>query len=294
MATKRHHRKYSPKYQKKRKRKKQIKRVYKKQTQKRVETKTTEDEPSSYVLSNYSVQNPSHGQATNTTLVKCYNTMVQGISDTTMVGSNVMPKFLKTKLRFTFPQGRQQLCHGTVIKVIWGWARPYRWTRYSTPQTNQANLAAMVQELKNRLDSYLYQNHDFLHFLEKELKPYRVDGTRYIKIDRDDGIGQTANTERVNVNQPLVALANVVQGGPAPVEMTMKWKCPKSQIKYAVGAGGIHYNNDHSVPFYCIVNQGYLLQGAPIPGSGAADGSNPEMYGLINIEEASKFWFTDS
>jgi len=222
--------------------------------------------------------------------------MSQGTESDQFQGDSIFSKYISCKLNFVFPKGVNQIIKTYRIQVIHGWmTAPFSLdnsgvSSYARTQVTRAQLDQMVAA---RIGTEWNQAVDRMNFRDKEKKIYKVEGKRWVTVNRE---GQIANPGMTNWNRPDNVLNAEPVGGPGDVYMRCDWKpMRKVNLTYSEDTNSppgtevpFHYPNEAWVPFICIYTPDKDNINNPDPTKPIPDESR------VLLQSMNCHWYSDS
>lgn len=155
-------------------------------------SKTTEDIVQQFGLVDHTVP-----QSFNSPSVfinpEVFTAWKQGLEETECVGRSVYARFMKRKIRVTFPQPNITMTSGNpgVIpkipqryELVWGFVpMPLNLTGSTTPTAPTADMSFINGYINERVKDYLDQQKDYLRYVPKKASTIRIIGRRKVKPD---------------------------------------------------------------------------------------------------------------
>lgn len=216
--------------------------------------------------------------------------MNQGMDTDQFLGDNIFSKYISCKLNFVFPKGPNQILNTYRIQVIHGWmTAPFALdtsgvSSYARDAVSRAQLDQMVSA---RVGTEWNQAVDRMNFRDKEKKIYKVEGKRWITVNREGQIGNPGAEHWSSGSVPV--------GGPGDVYMRCDWKpMRKVRLTYSTDINSTlppspyHYPNESWIPFICIYTPDKDNLNNPDPTKPMPDESR------ILLQSMNCHWYTDS
>ena len=208
-------------------------------------------------------------------------------------GKGIHPRYLKSRLKFSFPEGEQSIIKPMRIQLVWGFVkRPAMLTEYTTPKALKVSRLQLSQLFMHQVEPEFDQASDQMRFQTRRPTNYVITGKRWIRPDRRYRIG--APQQQSWHDQAIV-------GGPPEVMETISWKMgrqwrlQKSTTDEAE-TDVFHYNNEQWAPFIVIYNPDYcnVKQAAGATcGGGEEDNPVPEP-NRIQCQHVHCMWYSDA
>lgn len=229
-------------------------------------------------------------------------------------GKSIHPRFLKSKLLFSFPGGAKAIQDGMRIQLVWGFIkRPFMLTPYTNPVNTEVTKAQLREMALHQVEREYDQPLDQLKFAVKRPNNYVVVGKRWIRPDRRFRIGAPQNLVEGSDGLPDPRST----GQPPMVKETIEWKMGKEWRLTKSGdsqdeSTDFWYNNEQYIPWFLVYNPDYgnvrqdpaNYQGAtdPDPGAikpglengGGTSGQPVPEENRIQVEHNSCIWFNDA
>jgi len=186
--------------------------------------------------------------------------MNQGLDNDQFQGDDIFSKYISCKLNFVFPKGENQILDTYRIQVIHGWmTAPFALdtSGVSSYARDAVSRAQLDQIVAARVGTEWNQAVDRMNFRDKEKKIYKVEGKRWVTVNRT---GQINNSGMTNWSRPDgTALVATPAGGPPDAYMRCDWK-PMRKVTYTYSTDvnsslppvPYHYPNEAWVPFICV------------------------------------------
>lgn len=196
--------------------------------------------------------------AYHTMLPWSFLSLNQGVTNDSMLGTNLYSRFLKQKFEFSFPLGTNTvgftspanyyLIHGFVTV-------PLNRTQYTTPTHAATNRSHFIDHVDDQVKQYFNASNDKLSFDSKTRTGVKILGYRRIK----------QQTKSITMPQMLSTTGyegstTTILGGVAPVYMSCNWPT-KRKVHYTPGTASedvedtsFFYPNWSWIPFslvYC-------------------------------------------
>ena len=179
--------------------------------------------------------------------VSTFTRMNRGTEEDQFIGDSIFSKYISMKLNFRFPQGANTILLPYRIQVIHGWmTAPFSLDQSGLygPDKETVSRAELDAIVAARVGPEFNQAVDRMNFRDKTKKIYRVEGKKWITVNRD---GQ-------------ISLPNLVSnGGPGDAYHRMDWK-PMRKVNLVdtddtnstLPASPFSYPNEAWIPFVCI------------------------------------------
>lgn len=222
----------------------------------------------------------------------------RGLGDTRFQGDEVTMKYLTQKLRFAFPIDNYQISKPYRLQVIWGFiTRPAGFTEFGEDENNAGTLSRShyAEEMTKLVSQPWNDKDDFMNFRKKEKTIYKIIGKRWVKPNRNAGIGMPGNIAQGGTPGTIT-----IAGSVPDVNMQLHWpvKGRKWRLRYSddsedPGAGSptpgvqnpFFYNNESWVPFTVIYAPDY---------DNVVGGEYAQDAAKVKVTHNCKCWFTDS
>lgn len=216
--------------------------------------------------------------------------MNHGLETDQFQGDSIFSKYISCKLNFIFPKGENQILNTYRIQVIHGWmTAPFSLdssgvSSFSRGSVSRAELDSIVA---NRIGTEWNQAVDRMNFRDKEKKIYKVEGKRWIHVNREGQIGNPGAEHWSSGSVPV--------GGPGDVYMRCDWKpMRKVNLTYSndanssLPAAPFHYPNEAWIPFICIYTPDKDNLNNPDPSKPMPDESR------VLLQSMNCHWYSDS
>lgn len=216
--------------------------------------------------------------------------MNQGLENDQFQGDSVFSKYIACKLNFVFPKGENQILDTYRIQVIHGWmTAPFALDNSGVSSYARSNVsrAELDQMVSARIGTEWNQAVDRMNFRDKEKKIYKVEGKRWVTINREGQIGNPGAEHWSSGSVPV--------GGPGDVYMRCDWK-PMRKVNYTysddtnstITPSPYHFPNEAWVPFICIYTPDKDNINNPDPTKPMPDESR------ILLQSMNCHWYSDS
>lgn len=217
-----------------------------------------------------------------------FTRMNRGVEDDQFIGDSIFSKYISMKLNFQFPQGATAIVKPYRIQVIHGWmTSPFALDTSglygpSREQVSRAELDAIVAA---RCGTEFNQAVDRMNFRSKTKQIYKVEGKKWIEINRDSQINATTFLTPTAVNQ----------GGPADAYHRMDWKPMRkivltdtSDTNSTLPASPFSFPNEGWIPFVCVYTPDKDNLHQPDPNKPIENESR------VRFQAMNCHWYTDS
>lgn len=221
--------------------------------------------------------------------VSSFTRMNRGVEDDQFIGDSIFSKYISMKLNFQFPQAEFAIIKPYRIQVIHGWmTAPFSLDTSGLygPDRTQVSRAELDAIVAARVGPEFNQAVDRMNFRDKTKKIYRVEGKKWVTINRDSQIG-ARHDRSAYVAQPV--------GGPGDAFMQLNWTpmrkinlIDSSDTNSSLPASPFSYPNEAWVPFVCIYTPDKDNINNPTPGMPITDASR------VTIQAMNCHWYTDS
>ena len=226
------------------------------------------------------------------------------------VGKGIHPRFLKTKLMFSFPSGENAIESPMRIQLVWGFVKkPTMYTPYTTPKSDEATVSNLRDYVRNQVAREFDSGLDTLKFNIKRPNNYIITGRRWIRPDRRHRVGAPQNYVLGADGLPDPRST----GAPPKVKQVISWKMGK---KWRLQRSGDldedpediqYYNNENWIPWFLIYSPdfgnvrqdpaNYDSDGEIEEGKedgGGSTGQPVPAANRIQVEHNSCMWFNDA
>lgn len=186
--------------------------------------------------------------------------MERGTADNEMIGSSIFSKYFKMKMKFAFPEAEYGILDKFRISVTHGWMTvPFALPENGQnapylPNRGEVTLSQLNQIVIDRLDPHWNRAQASLEFRDKEKRIYKVQGTRWLKVNRDSALGHPQDASVLVEG----STASEYQIGQVPdIFHTCTWK-PMRKINYTKTVintdpyEDFYFPNEAWVPFVCV------------------------------------------
>jgi len=220
--------------------------------------------------------------------VSSFIRMNQGRETDQFIGDSVFSKYISMKLNFVFPSGANAIIKPYRIQVIHGWMTspfaldPNGGSTFSSEHVSRAQLDQIVAA---RCGGEFNQAVDRMNFRDKTKKIYRVEGKKWITVNRNAAINDTI------LSQGLTG-----HGGPPNSFMQLNWKpMRKINLTYSTDSNStatpdpFHYCNEAWVPFVCVYTPDKDNLNNPEP-----PGTPTPAESQVLLQAMNCHWYTDS
>lgn len=163
-----------------------------------------------------------------------YCSLNQGVTNDTMIGTNLYSRYLKAKYEFTFDNTSSAATVGlngitTSFYLVHGWVTvPINATQYTDPSQATVSRSDYVAHVDKQVKQYFNQSTDPLGFESKVKTGVKIEGYRRIKRKKQE------------TSVPLTAIYDtdqgeaVVTGSVEPIYMSCNWTT-KKKVHYSPG-----------------------------------------------------------
>lgn len=213
--------------------------------------------------------------------------MNQGTETDQFLGDSIFSKYISCKLNFKFPQGANCITQPYRIQIIHGWVTaPFSLdssgvTSYVRSNVSRSELDTIVV---NRVGPAFNQSVDRMNFRDKEKKIYKIEGKKWVRLNRNGMISQS-----------VLSLGITGHGGPPDSFHQLHWKpMRKVNLTYSDDSNStlppspFHYPNEAWIPFVCIYTPDKDNLTNPDPTKPLPDESR------VLLESMNCHWYTDS
>jgi hypothetical protein len=214
--------------------------------------------------------------------------MNRGVEDDQFIGDSIFSKYISMKLNFQFPQGQNSILQPYRIQVIHGWmTAPFSLDTSGLygPNRTTVSRAELDAIIAARVGPEFNQAVDRMNFRDKTKKIYRVEGKKWITINRDSQINQTT----------FIAPTSENKGGPGDSFMQLAWKpmrkvnlLDSSDTNSSLPPSPYSYPNEAWIPFVCIYTPDKDNLNNPDKTEPMPDESR------VTIQAMNCHWYTDS
>ena len=217
--------------------------------------------------------------------VSSFLRMNHGIETDQFQGDSVFSKYISMKLNFRFPKGLNAIVEEYRIQVIHGWmTAPFALDANGVSSFSSENVsrAQLDQIVAARCGSEFDQAIDRMNFRDKTKKVYRVEGKKWVTLNRNGMIGTDLR-------------ASSGTGGPPDYFTQLNWK-PMRKVNYIETSDSnstappvpFHYPNEAWVPFVCIYTPDKDNLTNPDPTKPLPEESK------VLLQAMNCHWYTDS
>ena len=169
-------------------------------------------------------------------------------------GKGIHPRYLKTRLKFSFPGGEQSIIDPMRLQLVWGFVkRPSMLTQYTTPKASEVTKLELSNLFLHQVEPEFDNASDQMKFHVKRPTNYIVTGKKWLKPDR---------RFRIGIPQQQSWHDQAIVGSPPEILETISWKMGKEwRLQKSVSdeyeSDVFHYNNESWAPFIVVYSPDY-------------------------------------
>lgn len=217
--------------------------------------------------------------------VSSFLRMNHGLETDQFLGDSIFSKYISMKLNFVFPRGQNVITNTYRIQIIHGWmTAPLSLddsgvTSFAKSTVSRAGIDSVVT---NRIAPAFNQAADRMNFRDKQKTIYKVEGKKWVKLNRNGMISTST----------LLAPG---AGGPPDYFHQINWKpMRKVNLQYSDDTSSslppspYHYPNESWVPFVCIFTPDKDNLTNPDPTKPMPDESR------VLLQAMNCHWYSDS
>lgn len=213
--------------------------------------------------------------------------MSQGMETDQFLGDSVFSKYISCKLNFKFPEGANGITKQYRIQIIHGWVTaPFGLDQSGVSSFTRSNVSRPELDsiVANRVGPAFNQASDRMNFRDKEKKIYKIEGKKWVTLNRNGMI-----------NQSILSQGITGHGGPPDYFTQLTWKpMRKVNLTYSDDTNSsltpvpFHYPNEAWIPFVCIYTPDKDNLSNPDPTKPMPDESR------VLLQSMNCHWYSDS